>query len=98
MATITAPLPPTCRPTAGHGRATPDDVLKLEGRGLFELVDGQLVEKQMASEANWVAGRITYYLTAHVLETKSGEVLPGQTYRVFPTTRTKSDGLTSRCC
>ena len=56
----------------------------MEGRGLFELVDGRLVEKRMASEANWIAGRIAYYLTAHVLDTKAGEVLPEQTYLCFP--------------
>ena len=84
MATITAQLPPASPPMADYPRATPDDLLKLEERGLFELVDGHLVEKRMASEANWIAGRITYHLTAHVLDTEAGEVLPEQTYLCFP--------------
>ena len=85
MATITAPLPPVRPPTTTDpNRATPDDLLRSEERGLFEFIDGRLVEKRTASEANWIAGRIAYYLTAHVIETKAGEVLPEQTYACFP--------------
>jgi Uma2 family endonuclease len=37
-------------------RYTPDDLLSLESEGLFELVDGQLVEKTMSSVASKTAG------------------------------------------
>jgi hypothetical protein len=33
-------------------RFTPEDVVRLDERGLYELVDGQLVEKSMSALAN----------------------------------------------
>ncbi len=84
MATMTTALPHDSVLGAAPRRATPDDLVRVEDRGLYELVDGQLVEKRMGSEASWIAGRIKYHLTAHVLETRAGEVLPEQTYLCFP--------------
>lgn len=40
-------------------RFTPEDVIRLEERGLYELVDGKLVEKVMSSLANKAAARIS---------------------------------------
>jgi Uma2 family endonuclease len=40
---------------APQTRFTPDDLLRLEEEGLYELVDGKLVEKPMSSDANAVA-------------------------------------------
>jgi len=37
-------------------RLTPDDLLRLEDEGLFELVDGRLVEKQNSYLATLTAG------------------------------------------
>ena len=39
-------------------RYTPDDLLAMpEGKG-YELVEGQLVEKNMGAESSWVGGRL----------------------------------------
>ena len=63
---------------------TPDDVPALESRGLFELVDGQLVEKAMAYVANYVAGEVTLYLKLYCRQTNAGHVLPEQSFCCFP--------------
>jgi Uma2 family endonuclease len=46
---------------------TPDDLLRLGGDKLYELVDGNLVEKQVGARECWVATQI-----AHRLEAASG--------------------------
>jgi len=64
---------------------TPDDVLRLEDEGLFELVDGKLVEKQMSSIASrtaWIIGaRFFNFIDA----SKSGDVAyVEQSFQCFP--------------
>ncbi len=67
---------------------TPDDLLHLEDEGLFELVDGKLVEKQMSSIASQTAGLITATLINFVNASKSGDVVyPEQSFRCFGTIR-----------
>lgn len=63
---------------------TPEDLLKLEDQGLFELVDGRLVEKQMSSESSKVAGRITHFILSFLEMVEKGDVYPEQTFRCFP--------------
>jgi len=41
---------------------TPDDVLRLSGDKLYELVDGQLVEKQLGAREAWVATQLSHRL------------------------------------
>src|SRR5689334_22523314 len=41
---------------------TPDDVLRLSGDKLYELVNGQLVEKHMGVRESWMAGELAYLL------------------------------------
>ena len=79
--TAIATAPPQSSPTV---RFTPDDLLHADDAGLYELVGGRLVEKRMASESNWIAGRITYFLTAYLIASGAGEVLPEQTFQCFP--------------
>ena len=67
-----------------RGRFTPDDVLRLEDQGLYELVDGKLIEKQMSPLANATAGRITTYLNIVAMKNDAFEVLPEQTFQCFP--------------
>lgn len=65
-------------------RFTPDDLLKMEGDGLFELVDGQLVEKEKSSLANKTAGLISTRLINYCEHAKSGDdVYPEQTFQCF---------------
>jgi len=63
---------------------TPDDVLALEDEGLYELVDGQLVEKSMSSLANQTAGLIASALIVHCKPRGLGKVYPEQTFQCFP--------------
>jgi Uma2 family endonuclease len=75
---------PVVVPSRVPPEVLPDDLPAMETVGLFELSEGRLLEKRMAYDANWTAGRVTYYLTGHVLQTNAGDVLPEQTFRCFP--------------
>ena len=70
--------------TSAPTRFTPDDLLRLENDGLFELVDGQLVEKQMSSIASKTANRIAYHLSNWTQGFQRGEVFPEQSFQCFP--------------
>jgi hypothetical protein len=50
---------------------SPDDLLKMESSGLFELTDGRLLEKQMGYDSNWTAGQIAARLNVHLWQTKA---------------------------
>ena len=65
------------------GQSVPEDVIRLEEQGLYELVDGRLVEKSMSSLANKSAGLIIYRLAAWC-EAAGGDVLPEQSIQCFP--------------
>jgi Uma2 family endonuclease len=69
---------------APQSRYAPDDVLRLEDGGLYELVDGMLVEKEMSSLANETAGLITAALVMSIKAAKSGDaVYPEQAFQCF---------------
>jgi len=72
---MTVSLPPT--------RFTPDDVLQLEDEGLYELVDGNLVEKPMSSEANAVAGAMGGHFF-NFSQRNGGRHYPEQSFQCFP--------------
>ena len=63
---------------------TPDDLLKLGQQGLFELVDGQLVEKPTGSLSGRTAVRITTQLSSFVVEKHLGELYSETSFRCFP--------------
>src|SRR5580704_11720958 len=72
---MTATLPPT--------RFTPDDLLNLED-GLYELVDGKLVEKEMSSLANRTAVLISTRLTIFNEQNQTGNaVYAEQSFQCF---------------
>ena len=63
---------------------TPEDLLRLEkDEGLFELVDGKLVEKPMSFLANRTASLIIRRLGDFAEKTHAGEVVPEQTFQCF---------------
>jgi Uma2 family endonuclease len=75
---------PTMSLAITQTRYTPDDLLRLEDEGLFELVDGILVEKQMSSIASETAGLIGFELVRFTKSSKSGDVVyPEQSFRCF---------------
>ncbi len=65
-------------------RYTPEDLLHLDGDSLCELVDGQLVEKQMSFLAGKTAVRIAHRLMAHVEKIDAGEVVSEVSFQCFP--------------
>lgn len=69
---------------AAQPRFTPDDVLRLENEGLYELVGGQLVEKQMSLLASETAGIIGGQLFIFLRQSKAGKLYPEQSFRCFP--------------
>jgi Uma2 family endonuclease len=69
---------------ATQGRLTPEDLLRLEDEGLFELVDGKLVEKRMSSLASRTAGIITARLVSFAAQGKLYAVYPEQAFQCFP--------------
>ena len=58
---------------APQSRYTPDDVLRLEDEGLYELVDGKLVKKEMSSLATRTAALIATRLVNFTEASKSGD-------------------------
>lgn len=63
---------------------SPEDLLSLPDEKRFELIDGQLVERNMGILSSWVAGQIHYLLHGFVKEHKLGWVLPADSgYQCF---------------
>jgi Uma2 family endonuclease len=62
---------------------TPDDVLALEDKGLYELVDGKLVEKGRSPLANCTAGLFTSKLVVHCRPGRLGAIYPMLSFQCF---------------
>lgn len=77
-------LAPVRTPRDPNARITPADLLDMEGAGLYELVEGHLVEKPMGYLANLVAGNVTLHLKLHCRTNHAGDVLPEQSFECFP--------------
>lgn len=65
-------------------RLTPADLLDLESHGLFELVDGRLIEKQMSSLAGKTTVRIAASLFDFLKQSPLGEAYSEITFQCFP--------------
>ena len=66
-------------------RYTPADLLRMPDGNRYELVDGQLVEKNMSFWSSFVAGNAYLLLGSHCKQTGVGWVVPeGTTYQCFP--------------
>src|SRR5690242_11532435 len=64
---------------------TPGDLLKIPEGKHYELVDGQLVERQMSLQACEVAANIIYILCAYVKPRNLGGVYSSEVgYQCFP--------------
>jgi Uma2 family endonuclease len=64
---------------------TPEDLLAMPDGKSYELVGGQLEERQMGIESSWVAGRILVRLGQFSEEHKLGWALPADSgYQCFP--------------
>jgi Uma2 family endonuclease len=63
----------------------PEDLLTMPDGDRFELVDGQLVERNMSKWSSFVAGTIYYSLRSHCDARRLGWVYPeGTSYQCFP--------------
>ncbi len=70
--------------TPAEQRFSPEDVLRLENEGLYELVGGQLVEKTMSYLSNKTAGIISRRLGNHLEDAGiKGDVLPETLFQCF---------------
>lgn len=66
-------------------RVTPEELLSLPDAVRYELVDGQLVERNMGTESSWVGGGLVRLLANFTLQHRLGWVLPADaSYKCFP--------------
>ena len=64
---------------------TPEDLLAMPDSKSYELVDGQLVERKMGIESDWVAGRLHSRLDRFCQEHEVGWALSSESgYQCFP--------------
>ncbi|QDT14969.1 Uma2 family endonuclease [Alienimonas californiensis] len=68
------------------GTATPADHERLNaaGRGIFELIDGTLIEKPVSDLSSWLGGELFRLLANHVVEGKRGWVHPADGFFELP--------------
>jgi Uma2 family endonuclease len=67
----------------GKSQFTPEDLLRMPGDERFELVNGQLVERDMGFESGWVASLLAGLLSAHAVKHQVGGVSTEATYQCF---------------
>ena len=72
-------------PSAVSQRYTPEDLLAMPDGQRFDLVDGQLVERNMGAESSWIAQQINHRLCSYAETSQPGLVLgPDCGYQIFP--------------
>ena len=70
---------------SAKARLTPDDLAALPDQASYELVDGKLVERPMASFSSWIGGVILHLLSVHCNGNRLGWVFgPDEGYQCFP--------------
>lgn len=66
-------------------RITPADLLKMPDGKDYELVDGELVERNMGWNSSRIGGELYFFLRAHNQQTPQGWVVPADaSYQCFP--------------
>jgi Uma2 family endonuclease len=77
MTTAVAAAPP-------KREVTPEQLLDMPDGKRYELVDGQLVERNMGWDSSWIAGRLHHILSAYCDAHNAGLVAPGDaSYQCF---------------
>jgi Uma2 family endonuclease len=64
-------------------RYTPEDLLTMPDGEHYELVDGELVERDMGTEANWIAGEVYGQIREFNRAARLGWALPDTSYQCF---------------
>ncbi len=66
-------------------RITPEQLLALPDEERFELIDGELVERDMSQMTSWIGGEVLRKVGNHNEEKKRGFVMPADCgYQCFP--------------
>ena len=66
-------------------RVTPEELLAMPDSVRYELVDGQLVERNMGTESSWIGGELLGFVRDFIREHRLGWVLPADaSYKCFP--------------
>src|SRR6266849_7721093 len=66
-------------------RYTPEGLLALPDGKNYELVDGELVERNMGCESSWIGGQLLHFLSAHCNANRLGVILPADSgFQCFP--------------
>ena len=68
--------------STAHTKA--DDLLTMPDGDQYELVDGELVEKDRSEESTSIVGWLVHFLAGFAYPRKLGLVMPEQSYRCFP--------------
>ena len=72
-------------PSAVSLAHTPEDLLAMPNGEDFELVAGELVERNIGWESSWIGGRVHYLLSAFCDASNAGWVAPADaSYQCFP--------------
>jgi Uma2 family endonuclease len=70
---------------AAKARYTPEELLEMPDGKNYELVAGQLVERNMGAESSWVGGELFVRLWQHCEKHKLGRLFPADNgYQCFP--------------
>jgi Uma2 family endonuclease len=68
-----------------HAKYTPEALLSMPDGGQYELVDGELVERQIGFRSSRIGGELFGLLRAHCRQRQLGWVLPSDAgYQCFP--------------
>lgn len=71
--------------TAVPTQYTPEDLLSLPDANRFELVDGQLVERNMSAQSSWVGAKLNHILWTYCESTSCGDIYQADcSYQCFP--------------
>src|ERR1035441_440162 len=64
---------------------TPDDLLRMPNSSTMELVDGQIVEKNVSLESSKIEGLFFFHFQAFLLSHRTAEAFPASLgYQCFP--------------
>lgn len=68
-----------------HAKYTPETLLSMPDGDQYELVDGELVERQVGFRSSYIGGKMFHFLAAHCEQHQLGWVLPADAgYQCFP--------------
>jgi Uma2 family endonuclease len=71
--------------TTAATQYTPEDLLRMPDGDRYELVNGNLLERNMSFWSSYIAGELHRLLSTHCREKKLGWVVPeGTSYQCFP--------------